>query len=572
MRKNIVVPVLLVVALATFTMWLSSTEASSAPDIVVTVTGDSAPDGCGVNGCTLREAVTEGNSQAGVQVIEIDSDMTVTLTLGQLTVTGDLTVQGAGESSVVTSTGSRIFDVSASGELSLEGLRIKGATVADGCGGGVYSAGDIVMTDVKLDTNTISGKGAGLCSEGMAELTRVTATDNAAAGGPGGAIYNNGTMTVDASVLEENTVTGQVSGGDGGGIANDELGDLTINGTIITENTGTSVACDDCSSGAGISNEGMLKVTASTISYNHADNSAAISSSGSATIERSTISHNDAGSITVARDSTLSIYASTISGNLAAGYPKQGFGGIQTFGSTTIIASTIANNTSDWVQYGGIFNANTGVTSLQAVILANNGTKNCHTGGTIASSGKNVADDDTCNPSGTDQVVADAKIGPLANNGGFTQTHALISGSPAIDTGQGYFCTTDQRFAPRPVGAQCDVGSFEFGGSPPTPTAAPTPTPAPIAYPLGDTSCNDRIDVADITAELELAAGLAEPDDCGRTTIPCIQVDSDCFPWWTDTDCNQQIDVKDALWIVLHLAGAPENIIECLPVGSYPVG
>jgi len=46
---------------------------------------------------------------------------------------------------------------------------------------------------------------------------------------------------------------------------------------------------------------------------------------------------------------------------------------------------------------------------------------------------------------------------------------------------------------------------------------------------------------------------------------------SSCW-WWTDTDCNGAVDVKDALCIVLALADAPQNHIECVPVGSYPVG
>ena len=66
----------------------------------------------------------------------------------------------------------------------------------------------------------------------------------------------------------------------------------------------------------------------------------------------------------------------------------------------------------------------------------------------------------------------DAKLGPLADYGGPTLTHALLSGSPAIDGGNpatpgsgGTACpTTDQRGETRPSGAACDVGSVEVAG------------------------------------------------------------------------------------------------------------
>jgi hypothetical protein len=55
-------------------------------------------------------------------------------------------------------------------------------------------------------------------------------------------------------------------------------------------------------------------------------------------------------------------------------------------------------------------------------------------------------------------------LGPLADNGGPTQTHALLPGSPAIDAGDNTACpATDQRGVTRPLGAACDIGAYEFG-------------------------------------------------------------------------------------------------------------
>ena len=72
-----------------------------------------------------------------------------------------------------------------------------------------------------------------------------------------------------------------------------------------------------------------------------------------------------------------------------------------------------------------------------------------------------VFTDTTCNPIGSDQVVSDAGIDGLADNGGPTLTHALLPGSVAIDAANPAVCpATDQRGVARD--AACDVGAFEF--------------------------------------------------------------------------------------------------------------
>ncbi len=58
--------------------------------------------------------------------------------------------------------------------------------------------------------------------------------------------------------------------------------------------------------------------------------------------------------------------------------------------------------------------------------------------------------------------VSDPKIGPLADNGGDTLTHALLPGSPAIDAGGDCDEPFDQRGVKRPQGIACDIGGYEF--------------------------------------------------------------------------------------------------------------
>jgi hypothetical protein len=66
------------------------------------------------------------------------------------------------------------------------------------------------------------------------------------------------------------------------------------------------------------------------------------------------------------------------------------------------------------------------------------------------------------NPScATGVTVANPMLAtPIAGNGGFTPTHLLQAGSPAIDAGA---CVvgTDQRGIPRPQGPSCDLGAVE---------------------------------------------------------------------------------------------------------------
>jgi hypothetical protein len=95
-------------------------------------------------------------------------------------------------------------------------------------------------------------------------------------------------------------------------------------------------------------------------------------------------------------------------------------------------------------------------------------------GGTALSGGGNIeSPGDTCGFNDpTDQVnisAEDLNLGPLADNGGPTETHALLPGSVAIDQipeadcvdADGQPLTTDQRGEPRPAGSGCDVGAFE---------------------------------------------------------------------------------------------------------------
>jgi hypothetical protein len=150
--------------------------------------------------------------------------------------------------------------------------------------------------------------------------------------------------------------------------------------------------------------------------------------------------------------------------------------------------STISGNTA-FAEIGGIYGSpnTTATTTLENTIVAKNVQgRGADCAGTITDGGYNLDSGTTCGFSTTNNSlsgVVDPKLGPLADNGGPTKTHALLAGSPAIDKGNSFGATTDQRGVSRPQGAASDIGAFESESTviedtvkPKVSTATPTGT------------------------------------------------------------------------------------------------
>jgi len=260
-----------------------------------------------------------------------------------------------------------------------------------------------------------------------------------------------------------------------GGILNN--GSLTLDHVVLTQNTMATNAGDYWQGGGGIYNGDGA--TLNLIDSSVTDNHAAWSGGGvysffhtTTTIVRSTISGNVSNDVGGAIRSlgNMTITNSTLSGNTSTGW--HGGAIFQTDGDITITNSTIANNIGpDWApsalfigQFGGSF---VPTLTLTNSIITGNHWYACErfasgTAANVVSGGHNLVQDNSCNPAASDLVIADAQIGPLANNGGPTLTHALSPGSPAIDAADDAVCpATDQRGVTRPQGAHCDIGAYE---------------------------------------------------------------------------------------------------------------
>ncbi|HXF04873.1 MAG TPA: right-handed parallel beta-helix repeat-containing protein [Blastocatellia bacterium] len=349
---------------------------------------------------------------------------------------------------------------------------------ADEDGGGIFNDDEITITNSTISDNTADDDGGGIDNFGTVDVTNSTISDNSA-DDDGGGIRNFGTVTLTNSTISDNSANG-----DGGGIWNDGVMDIT-NSTISGNHADQA--------GGGIYNDfGEVEITDSTISGNSANNGGGIRNGGSGatmTIEGSTISGNRADDVGGgirnfgAEDVVLTIINSTISGNETGGSSGDDGGGI--WNGATVDASfvTIANNNAGTSgQGGGIFNGGTDPSfTIKNSIVGNNsaggGGANCFdTGaGDFSADGENLDTDGSCatlDPDFTQVASTGAgglNLGPLANNGGPTQTHALQAGSAAIDAVttctdlMGNNVTTDQRGVTnvRTLEAPCDVGAYE---------------------------------------------------------------------------------------------------------------
>jgi hypothetical protein len=244
--------------------------------------------------------------------------------------------------------------------------------------------------------------------------------------------------------------------------------DVTLNGLTITGG--------QTDLGGGIFSRENLTLSNSTVRDNQADFGGGIDNfEGTLTVSNSTVSGNEAsvlGGGIENFEGTLNLINSTVSGNTATNG-----GGINTIrGTLTANNSTLSDNEA--ILGGGLENFE-GTVNLSNTIIANSvsgGDCVNRFDGVIATNINNLIKDGSCSP----LLSGDPNLGPLQDNGGPTFTHALLSGSKAINAGNNAAVpsgvTTDQRGPGflRLVDGQVDIGAFEVQSTPPPTVSEPS--------------------------------------------------------------------------------------------------
>ncbi len=247
---------------------------------------------------------------------------------------------------------------------------------------------------------------------------------------------------------------------------------FNVNAGVTATIAGLTIADGYTQLGGGaIFNDGTLTLTSATLSDNSAQvgiGGGGICNGGTLTIIDSTLSDNSAsrggGGVLNTSESVLTVTNSTFSGN-SAGVG----GGIDNFGMLTVTDSTLSNDGAAFD--GGGFDTSMGTTTLANTIIAGNtATTGPDVNGTVDSLGFNLIGN-TSGSSGfaaTDLHNVNPLLGPLQNNGGPTETMALLPGSPAIAAGSVALIPTgiitDQRGSQRVVSGTVDIGAFELRG------------------------------------------------------------------------------------------------------------
>ena len=326
-------------------------------------------------------------------------------------------------------------------------------------GGGISNLQNMTVENSTIVSNTSATNGGGLYNTSKTLTLQNSTIANNTASSSGGGIQNHGQLLITDALIQANEVTGNF--GHGGGIA-DSSGNITITHSIVENNTATST-------GAGINtNYTNILVQGSTFRQNNAG----INGGGlqilrsTAQIISTTIHNNHAqtgagGGIFVELDSDVLIVNSTVTANTA-----DDGGAISNRAQTEIRNSTINKNQSA-AGNASVVN-NSAAVDMPSLILDHtivaNSINNANCSGAITSQGHNLDSDGTCltTPATGDLPNVDPLLGPLADNGGETLTHALMADSPAINAGAASCgVTVDQRGETRLNGGRCDIGAYE---------------------------------------------------------------------------------------------------------------
>lgn len=413
--------------LAFFLFTALSASTAKAVTFTVDTTADNESNGCGLGQCTLREAVNGANTLLGGDTINFQAGLTgtITLTSGALFITSDITINGPGARVLSVSGGgaSRVFVVSGTGTtVNISGLTITGGNA----------------TPILIGT-TLIGDGGGILNTNGAtlNLTEVNVSGNSATSLGGGIATRAILLVTTTTNITRSLVSGNSAVAGGGGLSN--LGTDLISSAVTTVTNTTVTNNSALAEGGGISNAaGTMNLTNNTISHNQST----VAGGGIVNVAGVLI-----GEVRM-RNNILAENHALVGTDLVS---SEGLGIFNSLGN-----NLVGNNLDISASFAAsVFIGNLPQPNASADIV-----------GSI----------------GVGVQIVNPQLGALANNGGQTDTRALLAGSMAIDRGNNCVVTstcpalnppaalaTDQRGAgfPRPVDgdgdalAIVDIGAYE---------------------------------------------------------------------------------------------------------------
>ncbi len=507
--------------------------------------------------CTLRAAIEEANATGSAdETISLPAG-TYQVSMGTIAVLDKMTMQGAGSDKVTidgsaSTTGFAVLDISAN-------MDIQGVTFAN-CRRAILANGVSTYMNISnsrfQSCKTYSGfqptaDGGAIYNTANLNITNSVFVDNHSAGG-GGAIYNTGDLTIDQTIFDSNRAEnnedggaiyntgdqsyGQISNsfftdnktayGFGGAVHNE--GHLSIETTTFTSNSANrggaihsatsdnqlSIGSSKLSGNSATGNGGGLYISTpeypveiinSTIEENSAGTGGGFYlEGGTLNIRQSSVVSNTAvtnggGLFVIGSATTLNITNATISGNASQ---QSGGGAYFSLGTVYLSNVTLTRNTADEDgnndgDGGGIYAEAGTVVRFKNTILADNEDESLGGLAIVAHdcSGTITADANilvgignhgtlctvtgalTGSRIGSSSAPVDPRLDNLELAPNNTLVHPLHADSPAVDGGKTWGCTDhngdpvadDQRGETRPRGRFCDLGAYESIFTPPLP-------------------------------------------------------------------------------------------------------
>lgn len=220
--------------------------------IVVTNTTDSGPG-------SLRNAI--GAAQPGATIaFSLPVNSTIILSNGELTVTVPITLDGSTASSLVIDANHASRVISATAPLMIRSLSILNGSAPDG--GGIYATAALTLSEVVLSGNAATNNGGGVYAASATMFDGSTLINNTAK-------YGGGAYLLGASTISGTQFYGNVVTNGGGGLLTHAPVSMTL--AHFAGNSADNGAGIGTGGGLQASNSGLLRITQSTFSYNHAN-------------------------------------------------------------------------------------------------------------------------------------------------------------------------------------------------------------------------------------------------------------------------------------------------------------